>query len=150
MTKKSQPSGNPPPDIEKRKTFRRQLPCALSPEELQSKGLAVALLIHEHTSVEEQKSEANKMFRERLETASEEIKELAGQISSKSEVRKVVCLAGLSSTNEWIVSRLDTGEVIEQRAATAEELTGNLFDEKDPDDEDDEDEKDPDDDQPGA
>lgn len=107
-------------------TVERDLPCQLSPEELQARGDSMAVAELQITKIKDERRTLNRAIRELAERRAE----LANVIESKTEPRSVSCT--WHRDNEaltWILARNDTGEVVEQRPQTAHERQGKLFDE---------------------
>lgn len=107
-------------------TVERDLPCQLSPEELQARGDSMAVAELQITKIKDERLTLNRAIRELAERRAE----LASIIESKTEPRAVSCT--WHRDNEaltWILARNDTGEVVEQRPQTAHERQGKLFDE---------------------
>jgi hypothetical protein len=121
-----------------RMQFVRDLPCRIEPDSVPARAAELARVITDRDTVREAKREANAKFREKLAFFDERMTELAMQVTAHVETRPVKCVEVLlTRTNEMQVVRLDTGEVVELRTATATELQEDLFPEND-DDEDDE------------
>lgn len=105
-----------------RDRYTQMLPCKIDKEDVDRASAELAKLIRERGEVLARKKAVNSNFREKIHFYDERLKELGTSIEGGTERRSVECVDYLLPTNEIQTVRVDTGEVIESRAATAEEL----------------------------
>jgi hypothetical protein len=109
----------------------RNLRVEFSDEELANKRDELATVIIGAHTVEEEKAIANKGYKEALEALYSRRDVLAHQIKAKGEHRPVQCAVDLNTPSTGIkrVTRMDTGELVEEVPMTDDERQGNLIDE---------------------
>ena len=104
-------------------TFLRELECRLTDEDLKVRGQDLATTIDDKVEVEEKKAEANSGFSSKLKHLNKSIVELAQVVRTRTEIRRVECVKEVDTFNrETSIVRRDTGECIETRPATTQEL----------------------------
>jgi hypothetical protein len=114
-------------DYIERHRFADKLPCTISTEDLPARSSELAKVIHARDHLLEQKRETNANFRSRVKFYDERLKELADAVEGGTELRNVDCVERFNSrTNTVELVRLDTGEVYDSRAATAEDRQEDL------------------------
>jgi len=124
--KKSVPKANG--DMVERHRYEEKLPCKVEGVDIDAAAQEMARVHRQREAMREQKRETNAKFRERLNFFDERMTELGEIVEHKTERRSVEVVEYLiARTNEIRVVRQDTGEVIETRAAKADELQDGLF-----------------------
>lgn len=110
-----------------RARYPETLACKFDPVDLPERADALARVVQEREGVLEDKREANAKYREKLAALNERMSELAEQVGKKLERREVECVEYfIPRLNKVEVIRSDTGEVISQRAAKAEDRQEDL------------------------
>lgn len=106
-----------------------ELPCALTDEEVQSRGRMLSETIWEIDDTEAARTSAMKKFKERLTGLNEQQRKLATAIRERVEKRMVQCAVLFHDPCEGIkrVVRLDTGEMVREEPMTDSEKQLNLF-----------------------
>lgn len=108
--------------------YDRQLPCPLTDEEALDRGKALALArVAMRDAIDHRKAEAKRLG-ELCELAEAEVDRLAMIVRDRREYRPIQCEEVLRGRQVDVV-RLDTGEVVQTRAATEADLQQPLFDE---------------------
>lgn len=93
----------------------KRLPVGMSDAELQAAGTRLANLEHERRSIENDAKDAAASFRKKLKPLRKEIGELADEVRKGQRLEDVECEELRdATTNEIIVTRLDTGEQIRE------------------------------------
>lgn len=110
-----------------RKHYRLQLPCKIDIDIARDRGLELARVCRERQEFIDERKADNAAARERRAFFDERIAELRVQVEGKVETRSVEVVDRLLPDNEVEVVRLDTGEVIERRAAKPTELQESLL-----------------------
>jgi hypothetical protein len=105
-----------------RNRYDEKLPCKTDAEVTTAKALELAKLEHQRTAFREAWKAQCAKARERRAYFEERIEELANEVDGQVEYRNVQVVEYLLPTNEVMVVRGDTGEVIETRAADADDL----------------------------
>ena len=106
----------------------RRLPCKLTALEIKERGSRLAALTLKIEKVESEKSESSKEFGREIKRLSEEATEVSTQIDSGTEFREVKIDVTHDYDNlEVLMTRGDTGEVIERRPMTDTEKNTELF-----------------------
>lgn len=106
----------------------RKLPVKLNDEELADRGRAVAKAVEERAALQEEKKAADADINGKIKTQGEIIRCLSRVITTGTEEREVEVVMNKDNETSMIsVVREDTGEVVESRPMTAEELQQNLF-----------------------
>jgi hypothetical protein len=103
-----------------------KLPVRIERDKVEAKAKKMAIVIREREEVLEEKREANAEYRSKLNHFDEQLTELAASVESATEAKNVECIDYLLPTNEIQTVRTDTGEVVETRAATSDELQAKL------------------------
>ena len=105
------------------------LPCELTDEELSTTGKELARLVLVHKRLEEEKKEAMKEWKERLDASSVVLLTLSRQVKSSKADRLVEIMErpAMKRKKGYVETvRLDTEKVVSTRAMTA--LERNEFD----------------------
>ena len=125
---------NPPlPEVETH-TVMRMLETEIDSEELIIMGRELAGNVEKRDLIEVEYKGVRADYRKRLKDASGVINNLAHKIDTGTEDLEVECTITKDyEHNTFKCIRLDTGEVVEERALTAEELQRSMVDER-PDD----------------
>lgn len=107
----------------------RELMCALSDEEVQSRGRLLGETVTQIDDTNAARSSAMKEFKERLTGLNEQQRKLARVIRDRSEKRMVTCLIKFHAPMEGMkrTVRMDTGEVIGEEPMTDGEKQMHLF-----------------------
>lgn len=109
-------------------TETRELTCDLSDEDVIERAKALAHALSEVNVLEVQRRASAKHFGEDIKALEREVEKLAVSIRTRQELREVECLEKREfRTNEVVVVRTDTGDVIDSRAMTIEERQECLF-----------------------
>lgn len=106
--------------------FNRWLEVKLTEDEVLERSKALAETIQTKRKVENEKANDMRAYGEQLKDLSGEIAKLSHVVSTGEESRSVEVEESRREGNIVIV-RLDTGEVIETRAAEGDELQGEFF-----------------------
>lgn len=102
--------------------FVEDLPVKLSASEYEKKAEALAGAIVNVASLTAQKKIATKGWSDRITAATLEQEKLRACVETHSEPRTVDCIEETDfAHNKLVVRRLDTGEVVRERALEAEE-----------------------------
>jgi hypothetical protein len=110
-----------------RREFKMDLPVPISPEEATKAGHAMVREIRRREQLDEERREAMAEFRDRRAAIDEKCKELADSFENGTKKISVRVREELIvETNEIQVIRIDTGEVVERRAAKAEDRQETL------------------------
>lgn len=107
----------------------RELPCALTETELLEYGEEMAACELEAERLKDERKHIN----ERIAAKVERRAELAHVIDAKAETRDVPCKWIEDFAHKcWNLIRQDTGEQVDQRTMSADDLQEDLFDGDDP------------------
>lgn len=110
------------------KTKTRNLPVELTGAEIRAKGEELARTVNEQSQIEDEKKKANADFTTRLKTTSNFIFHLSNIVESGKEFREVVVTEEFFyRENVARVYRSDTGELVDTRSLTKEELQRGFF-----------------------
>ncbi len=102
----------------------RQLPVALTSDELKSYGTELAATIGRIGVIEVERKASAVAFKARLEELDLQVHDLAADISAKHTLRQVECSEHQDARRAVVeLVREDTGEIVEVRAMTAAELS---------------------------
>lgn len=122
---KSSPGDDNPVE---RARYDDRLPCKLDPVDLPARAYELAKVTHDLEETRERKRESNAKYRERITFLQERANELAESVEGKTELRSVEVVEYLlPRTNTVRIVRSDTGEIVEEHAATPEDLQEGLF-----------------------
>lgn len=134
------PNGDAPK--EKREKFERHLRVILTREQVEELSDRAAHLMEEHDSKEENQKAAQKQMKAEIEAIEAKIRETLGYVRDKAKYQDVGCERVFDYARGLVIEkRLDTDEVLGERAMTAEErqlgldLEDDAADEKNLDDE---------------
>jgi hypothetical protein len=111
--------------------FHKKLPVPILQVDVAARAKELATVVAERLALKSRQRAANSVFREQRSYYDEREKELSASVTGGTELKDVECVAFLLPTNEVQVTRLDTGEVIETRTASKEELQEPLGGTKD-------------------
>jgi hypothetical protein len=111
------------------KRIEMELPCALTDEEVQSRGRMLGETIWAIDETQAARTSAMKEFKERLVGLNEMQRKLAGSIRDRMENRMVGCALQFHTPGEGMkrTVRLDTGEVVREEPMSEAEKQLNLF-----------------------
>ena len=105
-----------------------KLPCVLLDDEVMRKGEELAAARKEHHELSDAAKASAAEWKAKLKAVDEKIDDLAEQVRSRREDRKVEVVDRNDMTQFRVLSvRTDTGEVIRMRAMTVAERQPNLF-----------------------
>lgn len=111
-----------------RKRYELDLPVPISAAEAEKAGKAMAETINQRTSFLEERRDAMANLRHRGDAIDERLKELSEEFLHHRRKKKVkVEDRFIAETNTIEVVRLDTGEIVDRRAANAAERQEELF-----------------------
>lgn len=107
----------------------RELPCALTDEEVLSRGRMLGETISKIDELQEARTSAMKRYRDQIEGLVEQQRKLAVIIRDRVETRLVRCGTLFHSPAEGMkrIIRMDTGEVVGECAMTDAEKQLNMF-----------------------
>lgn len=105
------------------------LPCKLLPEEIQAKAQIAARRMAERDELEDQLTTVKSEFKSKIEAIDADVRETMRHVREGAVDRSVQ----VEQVMDWKASnvttvRLDTGEIVRQRAMTPEERQTRLFD----------------------
>lgn len=124
--RKKENGGATPERIEKRR-YPRELLVELTELELAAKSNELAVVVRARDALLERKRSVMQRFKEQVTSMDNARTELAEAVETKKVRRPVECAEMLQArTSEILTVRLDTGEVLETRTASAEELQEKL------------------------
>ncbi len=107
---------------------KKLLPCALTEFEVTERGRLLSGMVKELEEVQEEKKAVNARFKTRIDSTTSEVQRLATIVQTGIENRMVTVHYRLNAKDQTVESiRMDTGEVIYVRPATAHELQIELF-----------------------
>lgn len=99
----------------------KRLPVGMSDQEQQAAGLRLANLEHERRSIENDARDAAAAFRKKLKPLRKEIGELTDEVRKGQRLEDVECEELRDpTTNEIVITRLDTGEQIREAPEEAD------------------------------
>jgi hypothetical protein len=106
-----------------------QLFCALTDEEVQSRGLMLGETVSAIDQTQAARTSAMKDFKERIVGLNERQRDLARVIRERSEERMVSCAVRFHTPCEGMkrIIRMDTGEMVREESMTSSEKQLNLF-----------------------
>ena len=106
-----------------------ELVCDLDEEELGQRAQSLSLTTLRIDEVEDNKTQANKDFKEELSGLRETTRRLSRALRNKSEVRAVVCMVEFHSPVQGSkrISRKDTGDFVRDEPMSGYEMQSNLF-----------------------
>jgi hypothetical protein len=104
------------------KIYSRELPTSITAQEAEQFAGELAETVRERKIAEGDRREAMTEFRERLTGIKERQERLADSVQNHTRLEAVECIEVLLATNEIDVRRLDTGESVEVRPASKEDL----------------------------
>jgi hypothetical protein len=104
------------------RVYSRELPTSITAEEAEKFAGELAETVRQRKIAEGDRREAMTEFRERLTGIKERQERLADSVQNHTRLEAVECIEVLLATNEIDVRRLDTGESVEVRPASKEDL----------------------------
>ena len=108
--------------MSQKKSITRELPVKLNAKQLEEKRDALAEAVLKRTEIEQNLRDHSAGERKAIKEQKAEAKRLATEIQTESATLEVACSEELHyATNRYIVTRLDTKQVVEERALTEEE-----------------------------
>lgn len=103
-------------------TMKKELPCTLTSEERHVRSERLARVRVEVRALKDERKVMIKDFKGRLDPLDAEDQRLAAQVTTGVETRLVdVEEIKIFETGTYQLKRIDTGEIIEERAMTAKE-----------------------------
>ena len=127
-------TGAAPSGAVERRRYEEKLPCRIETEEHAKLSDELAATVREREEAEEERREAMAGFRERISGISDRQKKLAQCVEQHTVQRTVEVVEYLLPNNEMQTVRVDTGEVLESRAAEKDDLQEGLPLDREPDD----------------
>ena len=110
------------------KEIDRMLPVRLSSAQLEERAKALADTVERIADCEARKKLAAEKFKEELQTWQTEQRRLADIVAREHEPRLVPCVWSQNfAAKAMELVRRDTGEVVDQRAMTPDELQQEMF-----------------------
>lgn len=111
------------------KRVELELFCALTDEELRSRGMALVETVTAIDETNSARTQTMREFKERLMGLVEQQRKLSCVIRAQAEKRMVPCMMLFHVPSEGTkrIVRLDTGEVVREEAMTPGELQLNIF-----------------------
>lgn len=111
--------------------FKRSLKVELTPAEVREAADLMANTVQVKAELLNDKKSINDEFKAKISAADATIVEASNKVRNKYEYRDVNCESVLYfKKNQFVVARLDTGDIIEDRAMTpTERESQTLFDE---------------------
>lgn len=107
--------------------FEQELPCKLSDDELRGLGDSLEKALANIDTLTEEKKLNAASFKARIELAKEKVGDIRESLRSKTEIRDVECLEHFEyRLGVARVTRVDTGEIISERALTGAERQPSL------------------------
>jgi hypothetical protein len=104
------------------KKITRELPVKLTPKQLDEKRDELADAVLLRTKLEQDLRDVSAGERKKIKDAKAAAKRIATEIQSEAATMEVACTEELHyATNRYIVTRLDTKEVVEERKLTDDE-----------------------------
>lgn len=115
--------------VERGKRIELDLPCMLSEDEVQSRGMMLVETVAQKDDVAAAKRTVTKEFNDKLTALDERQRQLAVVIRSGIETRLVACELQFHTPAEASkrTVRLDTGEVVREEAMTPAECQTHMF-----------------------
>lgn len=106
-----------------------ELPCALTDEEVQTRGRMLGETVGQIEDLQSARTEAMKDFKDRLAGLADFQKKLARIIRTRVEDRMILCSVVFHTPEQGskTIARLDTGEFVRQEPMTAGECQLNLY-----------------------
>ena len=126
MAKKESPSAARTDGVV-RKQYKDRLPVKVNEERVDELGRELAQLHREAEVIKDRRRESMAKFKEKLSGIVDRMNEIATGIEASTEIRDVEVVERLIvETNEVLTVRLDTGEILARRTATAEDRQESL------------------------
>ena len=123
----------PPPDTEEH-TVMRDLPVPIEPDRVHSMATELADKVTEKDALQAEYRDVKADYNKRLKDLSGVVNDLARKVHAESEDRPVECTVFKDFVHNNVkITRLDTGEVLDDRIMTVEEMQRSFVDER-PDD----------------
>lgn len=108
--------------------FAKEVRYRFSKDELQDMAQEMAEAVSRLDNLEEELQEVRAGFKEKMAKAQKTIKQAAAKIRSGWELRTIECRLEKEFANNTVrIYRQDTGELVEERAMTAQERQQELF-----------------------
>lgn len=109
------------------KFIKRELPVQLTEMELRDIGRTTALQVGNLATVQAEKKSSASHFKAQEEEINNDIGRLAAMTRNGYEIREVECEVSMDyGDREVTVTRTDTGEVVQRRQMTREEVQTHL------------------------
>lgn len=109
----------------------RELLVELSDDDLKNESRILAEKVKELEAIEAQKKTTAAEFRKQIKTLSREVIEQSGIVTTGKAYRPVECRIDFKPrTEQAIIRRTDTGDIVEVCLMTEDELQGDLFPEQ--------------------
>jgi hypothetical protein len=119
-----EPEPEPPASLREKhgQEYARELPVVATLSDLAQLGQQLAATVDEVTTVKTFRRESNAQFREQLTSLEAQQKKLSECMKSGRKLEPVTCQEYMRKDNLIEVVRLDTGEIVETRQATSDDL----------------------------
>lgn len=102
--------------------INQHLTCKLTTDELLTKGQQIATAARDRSKLEDEKASNAKLFKEKIDGLTGDIREIANVLNSGEETRLVECERIFDySANTVTTIRLDTFERVSERAMSSDE-----------------------------
>lgn len=133
----------PKGSVERGGRYTKQLTVPINAAELDKCTAELVACVREQEALDEKRRETLAGFRQKQESIKERQKTLVDSVEGHTRLENVECQDYLTPQNEIRTIRLDTGEIVNKRAAVASELQESLLDEEEEHEDEEEDETDP-------
>jgi hypothetical protein len=110
-----------------RARYEMELDCTIDAEIRATKGEELAKVCLERETFLEERRAENAAANDKRKAYDDRIESLSTAVMNGTEKRKVECIDVLLPTNEIQTLRTDTGEVVDSKTATKEDLQEGLF-----------------------
>jgi len=104
----------------------RSLMVSLTEAEIRSCATELARVTAQQAELEDEKKAVTSGFKNRIDRCVADCRALAQKVTTKRELRDIDCEWSPSDGGKMILTRTDTGEVIDTRKMTEEEQQQNL------------------------
>lgn len=109
----------------KLKQEERWLICKLTPDEIRRKGQELAVQCEKIVKAEEEETNRKKSAKDRIDALKNNRDNLASVVHAEEERRDIMVYTEIDGS-EVTETRMDTGEIIQKRPATKDELQQRL------------------------
>ena len=115
--------------MQEKRPIDLELTCELSDEEVQHRAQQLGAAVAEQDEINSRKKDAMQAFADEQKEIAQRMRVLSRAIRSRKEKRLVGCVIEFHTPTQATkrTTRLDTGEIVEERAMTADECQDHLF-----------------------